>query len=334
MFLAFVSFLNVLDNSAFNFINKSLLQNTLFYASIRAIDGILSWLQTTGNIPFLGAVGQFLDPLNDFFEKISSVILITIASLSLQKILLIFSSNILIKFLCALCSLFFIALLWFSKKDSKIFLITLKILLTAFFIRFSLVIVLLLNGSVNFLLDLQLKSNMESISKVEEAINKTKENIQISPENQKHILEKNNKLEFLEKDLLEYTNKRKNLNEKASKIKDKIPTLGGLFNDTDYSDLRSKLKDIKAKESALLAKIKDNKVMRKKINNEIKDLEKDGIKISKIKNSIYGVLNIVQGHLVDFINIIIAFIIKNILVPLIFFYALIRVYKSLWKANL
>lgn len=147
LFLALITPLiawsGVFDDYAHRYIDQSLEQAGIAYASARGINAIVSVAQTVHvDMLFIEATpGEALDPLNDLIERFSALMLAAFASLALQKILLeLVSSTFFNWTFTALAIAASIALIRknqvFSTQIWRIFLI-------AFFLRFALSIVLL-----------------------------------------------------------------------------------------------------------------------------------------------------------------------------------------------
>jgi len=90
--LALLSIL-LLQQHGTNYLDKALLKASASYAVARGLNGIITVIMDSsitagfvveGNI----AIGQILDPINDLVERFSLVMLISIVSLGIQKILM------------------------------------------------------------------------------------------------------------------------------------------------------------------------------------------------------------------------------------------------------
>jgi hypothetical protein len=82
------------DNRASEYFNETLKRAAFTYAITRGINGVVSVIQETevafspAGVGVTLAVGEILDPINDLIERFSLVMLISTASLGIQKILL------------------------------------------------------------------------------------------------------------------------------------------------------------------------------------------------------------------------------------------------------
>ena len=89
--LVALSFHGALDDFAREQLADTTAQSVGIYAAARVINGAVSVLQTSQvNVPLLASsqVGQFLDPVNDAVERLSSALAWAIGSLLLQRIVL------------------------------------------------------------------------------------------------------------------------------------------------------------------------------------------------------------------------------------------------------
>src|SRR5574344_2722721 len=95
IFIIFASSSVVVNESAKDVIDKSFNQALIVFGSAKALNAVISLAQGTEiNLPFVVvAVGEVLDPINDLVEQFSLIMLASLVSLGIQKILLNFVSN-------------------------------------------------------------------------------------------------------------------------------------------------------------------------------------------------------------------------------------------------
>jgi hypothetical protein len=91
----------ILDGLSAQYIDNALLGSGAIYATARGINALVSVLQGTEMNAFLltFTVGELLDPINDLIERFSSVMMLALGSLALQKILLEVVSDFTFNFL-------------------------------------------------------------------------------------------------------------------------------------------------------------------------------------------------------------------------------------------
>jgi len=85
-----LAFSFVLDVQAKEIINKAFTQAVIVFGSAKALNAVISLAQGTEiDLPFLTvAIGQVLDPINDLVEQFSLIMLASMVSLGIQKILM------------------------------------------------------------------------------------------------------------------------------------------------------------------------------------------------------------------------------------------------------
>ncbi len=115
----FLSFSFTIDENAKVLINDSFKQAIIVFSSAKALNGVISLAQGTQlDLPFvIVAIGEVLDPINDLVEQFSLVMLASMTSLGIQKILLNFVTNDIYNYTL----LFFIILsnIWLFKRFNK-----------------------------------------------------------------------------------------------------------------------------------------------------------------------------------------------------------------------
>jgi hypothetical protein len=134
-----VIFLNIINTKSQEFLDSSIKRATITFASAKALNSIISFAQGTEAGPpgITFAVGEFLDPLNDLVERFSMVMLLSIISLGIQKILLLILSNAGFSyFLISLIVICNILMLLGSRFFLKITKLTVVFILISFSISF------------------------------------------------------------------------------------------------------------------------------------------------------------------------------------------------------
>ncbi len=125
--------------------NEELIKSALVvYTGARATNAAVSLIQDMNinvSIKFLGgefSPGELLDPLNDFIERFSAVMLFALTSLGIQSILIFLGSLMIIKVLVGLSVTVLITLLLLNvSAESLLGRISLKLLIVSLFIRFA-----------------------------------------------------------------------------------------------------------------------------------------------------------------------------------------------------
>jgi hypothetical protein len=146
LLLLLTSWLGALDRRTEEYIDGALTKALATYASIRVINGSLSFLmsgETTANVSLLGTGGsvaaepaRVLEPLDDLAEEFSDVVKFASISLVAQKVLIEIFSSVFFKLLLTVTGLCLI--LYFLLGVSVGYPLVLKAFLFTFFLRFCL----------------------------------------------------------------------------------------------------------------------------------------------------------------------------------------------------
>ncbi|MDX4058465.1 hypothetical protein Q6A77_07255 [Aliarcobacter skirrowii] len=148
IFIIFASSSVVVNESAKDVIDRSFNQALIVFGSAKALNAVISLAQGTEiNLPFVVvAVGEVLDPINDLVEQFSLIMLASLVSLGIQKILLNFVSNDFFNLTFIISILVFNIFLFLKFKNiENIKNIALKLTLILLFLRFSIPFVAYLN---------------------------------------------------------------------------------------------------------------------------------------------------------------------------------------------
>jgi len=135
-----LAFTFVFDIKGKELIDDSFSQAVIVFGSAKALNAVVSLAQGTElDLPFLTiAIGQILDPINDLIEQFSLVMLASMTSLGIQKILMNFVTSSFYNIL--LTSFVLILNLWLFirfTKDEKFRLLFFKVTVILIFLRFA-----------------------------------------------------------------------------------------------------------------------------------------------------------------------------------------------------
>ena len=148
IFIIFASSSVVVNESAKYVIDKSFNQALIVFGSAKALNAVISLAQGTEiNLPFVVvAIGEVLDPINDLVEQFSLIMLASLVSLGIQKILLNFVSNDFFNLTFIISIVIFNIFLFLKFKNiESIKNMALKLTLILLFLRFSIPFVAYLN---------------------------------------------------------------------------------------------------------------------------------------------------------------------------------------------
>lgn len=135
----FFAFSFMLDSQAKTLIDKAFTQAVIVFGSAKALNAVISLAQGTElDLPLVTvAIGQVLDPINDLVEQFSLIMLASMISLGIQKILMGFVTNGWFNLLLAVNLL--VVNLWLFvrfKNDENFRTLFFKITIILVFLRF------------------------------------------------------------------------------------------------------------------------------------------------------------------------------------------------------
>tara|TARA_R110002012_G_scaffold134492_2_gene287835 strand:- start:619 stop:1809 length:1191 start_codon:yes stop_codon:yes gene_type:complete len=147
-----LSWLGSADRTSVDYVDSALLQASVAFASARALNALISVLQsTTLSFSLFGGVavtlGELLDPFNDLIEQYGTLMQWAIGSLLTQKILLGVVSHSVFKVLITLSAILLTFSLWWRR--GRWAASSLRLFLALLFLRFAMAAVVLLNGVVD-----------------------------------------------------------------------------------------------------------------------------------------------------------------------------------------
>lgn len=144
-----LSWLGTLDRLSADYLDGALIQASVAFAVARALNAVISTLQSieiSAAIASFGP-GQALDPINDMIEQFAGLMQMAVASLILQKILLAIVSELAFKLAITLAGVGLVVSSYLDRP--RLAAIMLKTFVFMVFLRFALVLVVLLNGAVD-----------------------------------------------------------------------------------------------------------------------------------------------------------------------------------------
>ncbi|MBT41403.1 MAG: hypothetical protein CMF12_02650 [Idiomarina sp.] len=364
-----LSWTNALDYLAVNYVDDALLDAGIAFAIGRGINAAGSVLESMSISFTLGvggsiSIGEVISPLLDMVEDFSTVMKFAIGSLVLQKLLVeivgtaFFNVLLTLTAICAVMATFFVA--------AKYQLIAMKTFITLVLIRFLVVLMALLSGVASQLfLDEKLEQDLQALGKAEETMENINETPAVPEELQKEIQAQIKVKETQRASLSEQlTNLKVNLeeqqatvakleeemeqysitdtynpftsNEEAKLAKEKLNNAESALNDTLEqldaaeeglegvgTDLESLGKQLRGESTGVLAGISDT-------------VSGWGGKISGMANKLsYEELKGSMSSAIDsMLNAMVTFILRSILLPLLFLYVVSKFFKAVWGIDL
>lgn len=125
LFLSPSQKLPLLDTQTNNYFKETITEATLAYATVRGVNAVISVLKESevaispAGIGLTIAAGQILDPIDDMTERLSSVLVVSIVSLGLQKIINDIGGAVSFRFVAILLP-FFILPVWINNKTIRL----------------------------------------------------------------------------------------------------------------------------------------------------------------------------------------------------------------------
>lgn len=140
LIIILIAFSFTLDVKGQELINKSFTESVIVFGSAKALNAVISLAQGTElDLPFLTvAIGEVLDPINDLVEQFSLVMLASMVSLGIQKIMMNFVTTDFYNIILLFCIIIVNIWLFFRfKKDEKMRSVFFKITVILIFLRFA-----------------------------------------------------------------------------------------------------------------------------------------------------------------------------------------------------
>lgn len=149
LFLVLLSWSGFIDVHSMDYVDDALVQASVTFAVARTLNAVISLLQSIDlQLLVVGiSPGELLDPFNDMVEQFSTLMQFAVGSLILQKILLVLVADLVFKVALTIVG----GLLFISACTPRMALINvlLKTFVSMAFLRFSVVLIVLLNGWVD-----------------------------------------------------------------------------------------------------------------------------------------------------------------------------------------
>jgi len=138
--IIFMAFSYTLDVKGKELVDESFSQSVLVFGSAKALNAVISLAQGTElDLPFLTvAIGEVLDPINDLIEQFSFVMLASMVSLGVQKIMMNFVTTDLYNFVLLFCIIVVNAWSFYRfQRDEKLRTVFFRITVVLIFLRFA-----------------------------------------------------------------------------------------------------------------------------------------------------------------------------------------------------
>jgi len=359
--LMLLSWTGSLDKFSDKYTNGAIVQAGTAYAVARGINATVSMLQTS-TVSFSAGVGgsitigEILDPVNDLIERFSEVMTVSLGSLALQKILLAIAANKLFTGLLTLMGLLSLLVVWTGK--ARMYSMLLKLFIILVVVRFSLGIVVLSNGAVSHLfLTGQIEESSLRLGELKEDINNLQREKKITPDERKSIENsiKQDNLELktvhvlmpgLDRELQDIQAKL----DHAEAAKDKVKQEAGwvarfnlLTRNQNIKTAQASIDELEAQKDGVEKEIEKKQKRIESLDDTITQnramLEgnSEGM-VAKLKGlkqnlSASAIEEKVSSFVQNIIDLLMLFILKAILIPIMFFYLFMGLAKAAWRMD-
>lgn len=146
-------FFKTADSVAEKWLEDSIKRALVAYGTARALNAVISVLKGStvqaqpAGIGVTVAAGEVLDPLDDFVERFSWIVLVSLISLGVQRVMIEISPWLGLSLLCTSGLLFMLPHLWMENRPARLLReVGKKLLLAGLLIRFAIPGVVHLNG--------------------------------------------------------------------------------------------------------------------------------------------------------------------------------------------
>lgn len=358
LFVVF-GWIGFIDQYAEAYINASLVSAGASFGVAKLFNATVSVLSTiTLNVPVVGSIqiGQLLDPLNDLVEDFSSVMKYAISSLLIQKFLVEILQTIHFKVFLLLSGMAFVLTKYILKEYRTV---TYKVFLFAVMCKFSIAAVALGSSWVDsaFIDDVVQKENAileafpVSPSQLDDTLDLSSEiNKQIASELETAQLEqqlmqvqldtlateeaaKRQQIDEIDVTLAELSGGKTGFSALFEKASDEQQSLSA-----QRTVLAHQLKriqyDIEATEDEISESKKTASDLRERLEGEKSTFQsiRDGFNqvTMAAKNKITGFVSTLNQSMDHFLNLIALFVLKTVIIPIVFLVAIYKVFVRLW----
>lgn len=364
--LCLISWPSALDDFSSQFLNDSIIEAGIAFASARSINAIVSVLQTTSiSVIASISVGEVLDPINDMVEDFSTVMKYALGSLLLQKLLIEIVSQPIFKILLTLTGIGLIGSLVFPADKFQKF--AFKCFVTMAALRYLVVVLVLVNNLFSQLfLNEKINQDLAALGESSQEISALETTSPAVPEPlrkqlEKDIQQRENSSRSLETELAALAPLLNQYSQDVARLTQKYEAYP-IADRYNLLAMPSAVKEAKtAKEQAeqahslLEAEIADKTGQLAVLRNEISKLnrqlrgESEGIfesignavsqasaQLISLKNQFsYKALKNRMSKAIDtMLHAAVSFLVKTILFPLIFLYVILRLFKLIWHVDL
>ena len=353
IFLPAIAWLGPLDKLSYTYVDDTLTNAGLIYATARGINAVISVIQTTEVDAALVSVqvGQVLDPVNDLIERFSGIMLVSLGSLALQRIILEVVSDFTFNVILTVLAVLSVGTLVMGYQ--KYYGYFARGFFVTAFLRFALLLVLLANSWIDstFLLEAE-NERHDQMKSFQSDIEAARTGAYVDEKVLDELRTESRKLEGLESQLQSLATEYEPLNAELADIESQLDSarqestscrlfISSRTCSAEVLGIKSQLdqaKDIADEKADQIALIEDQIEDK---NEALTCLDKRskgeacGL-IDSVKNtlSLENKLKALEGGMAMFVDstvsLLMSFLLKTIIIPLVFLYCLIRSMGIAW----
>lgn len=351
----------ILDREAEGMIDSALVDAAVIFGSARVLNGVISILQSIDvGVVFMNVSPfELLDPVNDLVERFSEVMTFSLASLALQKILLMITSNSIFNVLVTVSA---VSVVWsvFFFRQAMGCLIKVFCILTL--LRLALFLTIFANSIVDtaFLKDSvdenqkQIAALQLSLSSVSGALMTGEGGVETSSDSETAIslrdelMTTNKHLSAVVEDMQALIVE---IEERQQAIDDFRSQQSVMWRANPFSKDDAEIEVYKEEVSALSSQLKTaenlSEVLIEQISIVTEKLEceekraaggscsisewaKNGLSIAAMKAKVQNAMDSASNSVSNIIDMIALMVLKSILLPLLFWWIIYRSIKWLW----
>ena len=351
-----LSWTSLLDAPAKTQISDSIVEAGVIYGAARGVNAAVSVAQSTQLSIGVASTtpGELLDPVNDMVERFSQMMTYAIASLALQKILMVIIDSNTFDLLLTLALLGYLAATILRMQET----VTIgKLVATLIVIRFSLALIVLANAlfSAAFL-NQNIDQHTQELRHLESELSALEKTLPDNNQSGKHSEEIQRKIEAAKKQVSEYGIRQAQMTSSLEALKSELSSLEAesgcawwrLFTCKDTATiakkkaaitaLQQKLEQIEIQADATEEKhkelIEQRECLKKHTQGEscsVSEWISNKLKVLNFRGSVSKVTASLDEWFMSIINLLALLILKSILLPLAFWYVLYKAIKRIWR---
>ncbi|KUJ74649.1 hypothetical protein AVO42_04440 [Thiomicrospira sp. XS5] len=357
-----LAWLGALDHYTYDYLKGSLLNALASYGVSRSLNAVISMFSTsTISIGVASlSVGELLDPLNDLIERFSELLTFATGSIAIQKVLLTIVSSNLFNVILSVFGLGLIVALFRPNQPglgvlSKLFLLTI-------FLRLSLSLMLLLNLAVDHtFIEPGIQSNQQKIEHLAhdlDELNQTPQTPQAMRESLAKLQQQRpvlvTRLQNQQTQLITRQAQIEEQIERIEQLRQALPLwerLNIFKQDNALSQAKARLDRLEnrwSQASEALETLQDDlETLDERIaryerrlagqTDSMMDSINQGLTsfASTIRDvDIFKIQAQLEASVESLLNLMMLYLLKTLLLPLLFMYLLIKGFKQIWQVNL